>query len=90
MDITSFLIASLVHDFKHFGVNNMFLINSQSKLAIRYNDKSVLESYHIAETFKVCQKEDANIFKDLTVDEHKVMRKRMIDCVIATDMSLHS
>ena len=48
MDMTSFLIASLIHDFKHFGVNNMFLINSQQKLAIRYNDKSVLENYHVA------------------------------------------
>lgn len=54
MDVTSFILASLVHDYKHFGVNNMFLINSHSKLAIRYNDKSVLESYHVAETFKVC------------------------------------
>jgi len=48
VDVTSFLLASLVHDFKHFGVNNMFLINTKSKLAIRYNDKSVLENYHIA------------------------------------------
>jgi len=91
MDVASFIIAAIVHDYKHFGVNNAFLINTQSKLAVRYNDRSVLENYHVAEAFKVCTSGDEfNIFKGLTGDEAKVMRKRIIDCVLATDMSLHS
>jgi hypothetical protein len=91
MDIASFIIAALIHDYKHFGVNNQFLINTNSKLATRYNDRSVLENYHVAESFKICNSGDEyNIFKLLTADEAKIMRKRMIDCVMATDMSLHS
>jgi len=43
----------LIHDFRHFGYNNPFLINSQHKLAIKYNDKSVLENFHVAEAFKI-------------------------------------
>jgi len=37
------MLASLSHDLKHPGNTNLFEINSQSKLAIRYSDQSVLE-----------------------------------------------
>jgi hypothetical protein len=60
-------------------------------LALRYNDKSVLESYHIAEALKLAQKGDEfNIFKNMKLEDSKNMRKRMIDCVLATDMSFHA
>lgn len=39
MDCAAFLIASIIHDFKHPGMTNMFLINSKNEIAIRYNGK---------------------------------------------------
>lgn len=47
----AFLYAALMHDVDHTGRNNMFEINSASKLAIRYNDDSVLENHHSARAF---------------------------------------
>ena len=35
--------SGLCHDINHTGRTNIFEINSQSKLALRYNDNSVLE-----------------------------------------------
>ena len=39
----SIVFAALCHDLGHTGHSNLFEINSMSKLAIRYHDKSVLE-----------------------------------------------
>lgn len=42
LDILASLYASLIHDFKHPGYNNGFLINSKSELAFQYNGKLIL------------------------------------------------
>ncbi len=49
-----------------------------------------MENYHIAESFKVIKSnEDYNIFCNLSTAEYKTIRKRIIDCVLATDMIFH-
>jgi hypothetical protein len=47
-EIFGIILAAIIHDFDHPGLNNAFMINSRSEIAIRYNDVSVLENYHIA------------------------------------------
>eukprot|EP00929_Paragymnodinium_shiwhaense_P118658 TRINITY_DN9056_c0_g2_i1.p1 TRINITY_DN9056_c0_g2~~TRINITY_DN9056_c0_g2_i1.p1 ORF type:complete len:1018 (+),score=213.73 TRINITY_DN9056_c0_g2_i1:115-3168(+) len=42
----SLIVAALGHDVGHPGRNNNFLIQTSDKLAIRYNDRSVLENFH--------------------------------------------
>ena len=91
IDIFSLFTAAVVHDFKHPGTNNGFQINMMTDIALTFNDVSVLESYHISEANKVLKKYENNfIGETFTLDECKYIRKRMIDCVLATDMSAHS
>ena len=33
---------------------------------------------------------DCNIFSEIRLDEYKIMRKRIIECVLGTDMTLHN
>ncbi|KAI8887220.1 HD-domain/PDEase-like protein [Backusella circina FSU 941] len=52
-DAFSLLIAAIGHDAAHPGVNNLFLINSATPLAVLYNDRSVLESLHSMTLFQI-------------------------------------
>uniref|UniRef100_A0A0G4HND4 Phosphodiesterase n=1 Tax=Chromera velia CCMP2878 TaxID=1169474 RepID=A0A0G4HND4_9ALVE len=49
----SLSIAALCHDVGHPGVTNQYLKAAAHPLAITYNDTSVLESFHAAETFRI-------------------------------------
>ena len=59
----------MVHDYKHPGYNNAFLANISNSIAIRYNDKNILESYHISQAFKLMQSsEEINILSSLKIN----------------------
>ena len=90
IDIFSTLIAAIVHDFKHPGLTNNFLQATKDPKAITYNDKSILENYHISECFKLISMENTNLLSKFTENEYKIIRKRMINLVLATDMTMHN
>jgi hypothetical protein len=81
------IIASLIHDIGHPGVNNNYLISTRNDLANTYNDKSVLENFHVAEGFRIMN--SFNILSRLDTGQLKKFRKRVIECVLATDMVCH-
>lgn len=87
----SYILAGACHDVDHPGVNNIFLIESRDKLAIRYNDVSVLENHHVALSFDILQSENGkyNMFENLDQETFKRVRKLMIGAILATDMSNH-
>jgi len=53
LNIMAGLLACVLCDIAHPGVNNSFLIAMRHTKAIRYNDKSVLENHHCAIAFKL-------------------------------------
>ncbi|KAI4497721.1 hypothetical protein M0802_007261 [Mischocyttarus mexicanus] len=83
-----YIILNIVFFFDKF--DSQFLSNSNSKLAILYNDLSVLESHHAALTFKISLSDDkVNIFKNLDRDTYKALRANIIDMILATEMTKH-
>ena len=90
LDLLSLYTGAIVHDYKHPGFTNAFQMNNLTDIALTYNDKSVLENMHISESFKILLREECNFLENISVNEFKEMRKRMIECVLATDMSHHS
>uniref|UniRef100_A0A8C1YD24 Phosphodiesterase n=1 Tax=Cyprinus carpio TaxID=7962 RepID=A0A8C1YD24_CYPCA len=89
LEILAVIFASAIHDVDHPGVSNQFLINTNSELALMYNDSSVLENHHLAVGFKLLQEENCDIFQNLTKKQRQSLRKMVIDIVLATDMSKH-
>ncbi|XP_051985069.1 cAMP-specific 3',5'-cyclic phosphodiesterase 4B-like isoform X1 [Xyrauchen texanus] len=89
LEILASIFAAAIHDVDHPGVSNQFLINTNSELALMYNDESVLENHHLAVGFKLLQGENCDIFQNLTKKQRQTLRKMVIEMVLATDMSKH-
>lgn len=70
-----------------------FLINYFSYLKetnYNVNLRAVLENHHVSLAFQLTrQNPDANIFKNLSRDEYRVLRSIIIDMVLATEMNKH-
>jgi len=91
LDCFSILVAAATHDIGHPGHGNTFEINTESELAIRYNDQSVLENMHICLAWNLLKaKPDSNFLVNLDKAQRKRFRKVLVDSILATDMSQHS
>uniref|UniRef100_A0AAX7SXH4 Phosphodiesterase n=1 Tax=Astatotilapia calliptera TaxID=8154 RepID=A0AAX7SXH4_ASTCA len=89
LEILAAIFAAAIHDVDHPGVSNQFLINTNSELALMYNDESVLENHHLAVGFKLLQEENCDIFQNLSKKQRQTLRRMVIEMVLATDMSKH-
>jgi hypothetical protein len=89
LDKLILLLSCCSHDVDHPGNNNLFEVNSRSLLALTYNDKSVLENYHLFLFFNFLNNENMNIFIGFDHEQMKVIRKQFINNIIATDMANH-
>jgi hypothetical protein len=89
IDILSIIIAALGHDLGHPGLTNMFHMNDSTDIAITYNDISILENFHASLLFRTLRKSENNIFEKMSNIDYKIIRKRMISEILATDMANH-
>ncbi|KAG2191913.1 hypothetical protein INT46_006795 [Mucor plumbeus] len=94
IDILAILMASLGHDVGHPGVNNgfmaSFIITTATPLAVLYNDKSVLESYHSMAFFNLLRRHYFKAMIDIkSHPEYKDFRKIILQSILCTDMSCH-
>lgn len=70
-DIFFSLLSGAAHDMDHPGTNNAFEVKMKSKLAILYNDQSVLEHHHAASFFFLLDNVnyDCNIMNGFSLKE---------------------
>nr|BAW35593.1 adenylyl cyclase with PDE domain [Chara braunii] len=84
------IISALCHDIDHPGYTNSFLILTNDRLAVRYNDRSVLESHHSATTFRVIlDRKNATAIETFSKEEKALIRKLIVGTILATDMAQH-
>lgn len=89
LDLVSTVVACAAHDINHPAVNNRFLVNTVSDLAIEYNDVSVLENMHCSITFQLLMRKETNIMVNMSPDDWRISRKTIISMILATDMGKH-
>ncbi|XP_029567382.1 high affinity cGMP-specific 3',5'-cyclic phosphodiesterase 9A isoform X2 [Salmo trutta] len=90
IDLLTMLTSAVCHDLDHTGYNNAYQINARTELALRYNDISPLENHHCAVAFEILEKNENNIFRNLTTEQYKRIREGIIKCILATDMTRHN
>ncbi|KAG2433960.1 hypothetical protein HYH02_012504 [Chlamydomonas schloesseri] len=82
--------AAIIHDHGHPGLTGDFLVATSHPLALRYNDRSPLESHHAASAFTLLsERPDLDPFVELSKEQRGAFRKQVIDMVLATDMKQH-
>uniref|UniRef100_A0A668AGM8 High affinity cGMP-specific 3',5'-cyclic phosphodiesterase 9A n=1 Tax=Myripristis murdjan TaxID=586833 RepID=A0A668AGM8_9TELE len=79
IDLFIMLTSALCHDLDHPGYNNVYQINAQTDLALRYNDISPLENHHCAIAFGILSKVSLMLINVL-----------ILRCILATDMARHN
>uniref|UniRef100_A0A7S3YAY4 PDEase domain-containing protein n=1 Tax=Heterosigma akashiwo TaxID=2829 RepID=A0A7S3YAY4_HETAK len=83
------LLAALAHDAGHPGLNNAFLVNTQNKLAVTYNDVSPLENMHSSVLFEILKEPETNVLVKLDKETFTSVRKLMVQAILGTDMKSH-
>ena len=71
------------------GTNNAHEVRSRSARSLMHSDSSVLERHHLHSTFTLLLHPPVNIFSALSTEAYALVRKLMIDMVLATDLSRH-
>ena len=88
-DVVCLLISALGHDVGHPGVTNRFLIASRDKIAIQYNDVSVLENMHCSIIFSLLANEEFDILAEIGNGDWANCRSLIIYMILDTDLSKH-
>jgi cAMP-specific phosphodiesterase 4 len=89
LDIFSCFFASAIHDLDHPGNNNNYEIAVGSTLALSYNDKAVLENYHLCKAFSMLKKSECDVFTGFSLKDYNISRAIIINMVLSTDMANH-
>ncbi|CAG9462333.1 unnamed protein product [Pedinophyceae sp. YPF-701] len=83
------LLAAIAHDVGHPGVNNAFLVETKNPIALRYNDKAVLENLHAATLFELAADSDSDILAGLSQKDYRRIRALLVESILLTDMTQH-
>lgn len=83
------LLAAAIHDFRHPGKSNLFMVKTQTEVALQFSDSSVLERMHLAEAFFLIKDPSCNIFSGFVDKHYRDARKAIIEMVLSTDLSIH-
>ena len=90
-DVFFSLLSGAAHDMDHPGTNNAFEVKTKSKLALLYNDQSVLEHHHAASFFFLLDNGnyDCNIMEGFSEKDKVEGRKMILENILGTDMTKH-
>lgn len=61
------LFAAAIHDYRHPGLSNAYLVANNHDIAITYNDNSVLENFHVAQAFHLAHRMSDNGYGNCTL-----------------------
>ena len=89
-EVLAMLMAVVGHDVGHPGRNNGFHVRNGTPVALRYNDKAVLENMHCALMFEMMRDDESiDVLRGLAEEDRRKIRGLVISLVCVTDMAEH-
>jgi len=89
LEMLALLVGCVGHDLDHPGFSNALLKVARTRLAVRHNDKSVLENHHCGTLFAILSNDECDILQELTKDQFTEFRTIIIELIFATDLEQH-
>jgi 3'5'-cyclic nucleotide phosphodiesterase len=77
----SLILAAIMHDYRHPGLNNNYLVKRFDTLSVTYNDQSVLENFHASEAFRLLLDPKFNVLCNWEVEDLRVSGRCCAWCV---------
>ena len=88
LDLYAMLLAAPMHDLRHPGFNNAFLVASKHQLSEQYSG-AVLEKFHVANAFELMSEDGCDPFSGFS-DEQRCSALATIEhTILGTDMARH-
>lgn len=88
LDTFACILAAILHDLDHPGVNNAYLQLSRHPLTDDYNS-SIIENYSIRSAFELMRDDTCNVLAALSRKQAAFVRHRVIQMILATDNAKH-
>ncbi|KAH3762201.1 calcium calmodulin-dependent 3 -cyclic nucleotide phosphodiesterase 1b [Pelomyxa schiedti] len=89
MELLCAVVAALIHDFAHPGVNNNFITATMHEIGLQHNFISPLENMHASEALQLLLRKENNFLTDLPSNEYLEFHRNVVTLVLATDMTRH-
>ena len=89
VELLAALLAAAAHDVGHGGVSNSFLTATRAPLALRYNDSSVLESFHASTALTLLAQPGCDLCAAMSAEQARMLRSLTVSLVLATDTAQH-
>jgi len=90
LDVLAGLVAAACHDYEHLGRNNAFMVATGHRLALLYNDTSVMESHHASASWNVLLRPENNFLESFSTADRGEFRAAFLSAILHTDMSMHT
>jgi len=84
-DIFAMLIGAAIHDYQHPGISHPYLVQADHTSRYIYNDRDILENFHLCQAFKMMKQYDLDIFRHLSKRQKRIVKRNVVDCVLATN-----
>eukprot|EP00929_Paragymnodinium_shiwhaense_P037488 TRINITY_DN19969_c0_g2_i1.p1 TRINITY_DN19969_c0_g2~~TRINITY_DN19969_c0_g2_i1.p1 ORF type:complete len:389 (-),score=103.37 TRINITY_DN19969_c0_g2_i1:100-1266(-) len=87
--LLAMFVAVLVHDIDHPGNNNAWEVAVKSPLAVKYEDKAVLENHHAALGLQLLEDPSCNMFANVDSKAKEGILEVYRYAILQTDMAQH-
>ena len=90
LSVLAVLLAAMIHDAGHDGLNNLYHQNAVTDRALTFNDQSVQENYHCMNILRRMARDGSvNILRTLEPAQAREVRRLLILMTLGTDMKHH-